>query len=315
MIGVGYLGNFHTEKYTKLPNVELVGVVDANPLRAKEIAAKYHTNAFHSVDDILDRVDAVSIAVPTDQHYEVARKCLEQGIDVLIEKPITHKLWQAEALIDLAKERKCILQVGHLERFNPAIEKMKSSLTHPLFIECHRLHSFVQRGTEVDVVLDLMIHDLDIILDLVQSPVASLDAAGVNVMSDLIDIANVRLKFESGCVANVTASRISMKPMRKIRFFQEDCYVSCDFQTAQVEIYRQVKKQNEKLPEITAETLSLEKKDALEEEIKSFLQAVQTRSRPRVSGEDALRALRLAQSIVDQIHVTVPGRTQPEVRA
>ena len=237
VIGVGYLGNFHCEKYAQHPSVELVSVVDIQEDHAKKIAAHYHTAYTTDYRTLLEghKVDAVSIVTPTDHHYEIARSCLEAGIDVLIEKPITHKVWQAQELVRLAQANGRILQVGHLERFNPAIQKLSTILTRPLFIECHRLHSFVQRGTEVDVVLDLMIHDLDIILSVVRSQVSKIDAVGVAVLSPLIDIANVRLEFHNGCVANITASRVSLKSMRKIRLFQPDCYVSVDFQNASVD--------------------------------------------------------------------------------
>jgi len=304
VIGVGYLGSYHTEKYAKNPAVHLVAVVDIDPQRARKAAERFGV-AFHTdYRKILNQVDAVTISVPTDFHYEIAKTCLESGVDVLVEKPMTEKVWQAERLLDLAKEKGRILQVGHLERFNPAITRAARFLEKPLFIECHRLNSFAGRGTEINVVFDLMIHDLDIILSFVKSKVARMDAVGVPVLSSHMDIANVRLHFETGCVANITASRISLHPMRKMRVFQPDAYVSLDFHKAHVEIYRRIINPSGGLPELKGESLALEKKDALEEEIRSFVKAVSERSCPVVSAESALEALRLADQIVRQIKKT-----------
>ena len=304
VIGVGYLGNYHTEKYAKLPDVELVAVVDTNRDRAKAIADRYQTKFYTNYRDVLDQVQAVSIVVPTEYHYAVTQQCLEAGLDVLVEKPMTKKVWQAEKLLALAKNKKTILQVGHLERFNSAIEHAKTILTKPLFIECHRLNSFVERGTDVDVVLDLMIHDLDIILSLVPSPVLKIDAVGTPVLSGNIDIANVRLRFQNGCVVNLTASRISFNPMRKMRIFQPDAYVSLDFNKANVEIYRTVSDDTYSLPQIKGEQLSLQKKDALEEEIRAFVDAVKKRDDLYSSAERALKALKLADQVVREIKKT-----------
>ncbi|MBI4040386.1 MAG: Gfo/Idh/MocA family oxidoreductase [Deltaproteobacteria bacterium] len=304
VIGVGYLGSFHAEKYSKLPNVRLVGIVDQNKLQAEKVAERYGVSSYEDYHEVLDQVDAVSIAVPTHVHFEIAKTCLLRGIDVLVEKPMTDHVWQAEELIQWSHEKQCILQVGHLERFNPAMVELASILTHPLFVECHRLHAYTVRGTEVDVVLDLMIHDLDIILNLVKSPVAEMDATGVQVLSKWVDIANVRLKFQNGCVANITASRVSLKDMRKMRFFQPDCYVSCDFKQAQCEVVQRIYTVGESLPEIRAKNLSLAKIDVLEEEIKSFLFSVRHRQKPKVTGEEALEALKLAHRIRDQIKIS-----------
>lgn len=313
VIGAGYLGNFHSEKYAQHPSAQLVSVVDIQEERAKDIAAKYHTSHTADYKTLLrdKSVDAVSIVTPTDTHYEIARAFLEAGVDVLIEKPITHKTWQAEELVGLARAEGRILQVGHLERFNPAIQKLSTILTKPFFIECHRLHPFVHRGTEVDVILDLMIHDLDIILNMVPSEVSKIDAVGVAVLSSLIDIANVRLEFKSGCVANITSSRVSLKSMRKIRLFQPDCYVSVDFQEAVIEIYKKTLQEGDRTPELSAETLSLERKDALREEIDAFIGSVQSRTKPLVSGLEALEALKLAQEITENIQQKTPKPLSP----
>ncbi len=305
VIGVGYLGNFHSEKYSKIPDVELVAVIDSNLERAKSIAERY--GAQYGVDfrEILPKVDAVSIVVPTYAHYEVAKVCLESQVDVLVEKPMTQRVWEAQALMTLSEEKKRILQVGHLERFNPALLKATQFLTRPLFIECHRLNSFVERGTDVDVILDLMIHDLDIILNFVKSEVCQIDAMGTPVLSKNIDIASCRIQFQNGCVANLTASRISPNPMRKMRIFQPDGYVSIDFGKAHVNVFRKVIDTHSQIPEIQGEEFPLEKKDALEEEIKSFIASIQNRSQPVVSTRGALEALRLAHQIVDKIKKTM----------
>jgi predicted dehydrogenase len=307
VIGVGYLGTFHAEKYSQLKDVNLIGVVDVDSDRAKAVADRFQTRSFTDYREIVRDAHAVSIVVPTDRHYEIAKECLERGCDVLIEKPMTEKIWQAENLIEIAKSKGAILQVGHLERFNSAIQGASRFLSAPLFIECHRLHSFVERGTDVDVILDLMIHDLDIILSLVRSRVVRIDAIGTPVLSPYIDIANVRLKFESGCVANVTASRVSFSAIRKIRIFQPSAYVSIDFQASSVDIFRKISPK-EKEAELTAERLSFAKGDALSEEISQFIESVKRRTPPLVGGVQAIEALKLADQIHQQIKKTGRGR-------
>ena len=238
VIGVGYLGKFHTEKYSRMDNVQLVGVVDSDRVLAEEVAARFDTRAFADYRDLFGHVDAVSIVVPTEDHFSVATECLNHDLDVLIEKPITATLEQADDLIKIAESRKRVMQIGHLERFNPAVIALKDIVHNPLFIEAHRLSIFKDRSTDVSVVLDLMIHDIDIIMSLVKSEIKSIHAAGAPVICEHADIANVRLEFESGCVANVTASRISTKNQRKIRLFQKDAYVSVDFTTRDITIIR-----------------------------------------------------------------------------
>ncbi len=307
VIGVGYLGTFHAEKYSQLKDVNLIGVVDVDSHRAKAVADRFQTRSFTDYREILRDAQAVSIVVPTDRHYEIAKECLWRGCDVLIEKPMTEKIWQAEELIEIAKSRGAILQVGHLERFNSAIQEASRFLSAPLFIECHRLHSFVERGTEVDVILDLMIHDLDIILSFVRSRVVRIDAVGTPVLSPHVDIANVRLKFESGCVANVTASRISFSAIRKIRIFQPSAYVSIDFQNSSVDICRKISAGRDpkgKEAELTAERLSFPKRDALSEEISAFIKSVKGRTPPLVGGLEAIEALKLADQIRERIKQT-----------
>ncbi len=238
VIGTGYLGKFHADKYSELAESELVGIVDTDYEAAQTISNRLNVPAFKSYEELFDRVDAVSIVVPTELHHKIAKDFLLNGIDVLVEKPMTTTLEEAEDLIVTAKKNKCVLQVGHLERFNAAVLALNNVIKQPLFIESHRLAPFKDRGTDVDVILDIMIHDIDIILNIVGSPVKAIHAVGVPVVSsENNDIANVRLEFESGCVANVTASRISAKEMRKIRIFQHDAYLSIDYAAQQVEVY------------------------------------------------------------------------------
>lgn len=299
VIGVGYLGRFHAQKYAHLEEVELVGVVDAGEERAREVADEVGCQAFTDYRQLLSEVDLVSIVVPTQAHYEVARACLEAGVHILLEKPITQTVAEAEELIDLAARKNLIFQVGHLERFNPAIMALKDVLDQPRFIESHRLAPFKPRGTDVNVVLDLMIHDIDIILSLVGSPVKQINSMGVPVLSPEVDIANARLQFENGCVANVTASRASREAVRKIRIFQADAYISIDYQTRTIEIFR---KDGEGvpvpgLPNVCAEQKSFDQGDALLAEIGDFIASVRDGRPPLVSGEDGKRALELALEI------------------
>ena len=298
VVGVGYLGKFHADKYAVLPDAELVAVCDASEATAREIAAKHGVEALTDPTQLYGKVDAVSIVVPTQLHYEVAKGFLENGIHVLLEKPITATVEQALELVEIAARNKLTFQVGHLERFNPAILALDKVLTQPMFIESQRIAPFNPRGADVSVILDLMIHDIDIILDLVDADVKRIDAKGVAVLSKDIDIANVRLEFESGCVANVTASRAGMKSERKMRLFQHDAYISIDFQNKKVGIHR--KGQKELYPgiaNIESEEQTFDQGDALKAEIESFLHCIQTGSQPKVSGEDGLRALETAIEI------------------
>lgn len=302
VIGVGYLGRFHAEKYAALPHVELVAVVDSDQARATQVAQTLNVEAASDYREILGRVDAVSIAVPTQHHHAIAKECLSGRIHVLLEKPITVTVEQAKELIEVAKENECVLQIGHLERFNPAVMALEEIIARPLFIESHRLALFNPRGTDVSVVLDLMIHDIDIILNLVGSPVHRVDANGVAVLSQGIDIANARLQFENGCVANVTASRVSQKKQRKMRLFQPDAYISIDFQDKRVNIHRKGTEQMYPgIPEITSEELAFDAGDALKSEISAFTKAVLEGIPPVVSGEDGRRALEVAIEISRQL--------------
>jgi len=302
VIGVGYLGKFHAEKYANSPDAELVGVVDTDQDRSREIAARYGVQAGTDYRDLFGRVQAVSIVVPTPLHHAIARECLQQGIDVLLEKPMTTTLAEADELIEIARSKQLVLQVGHLERFNAALLAIKAILKKPLFIESHRIAPFKDRGLEVDVILDLMIHDIDIILNLVNAPVTHIHAVGVPILTSKNDIANVRLQFATGCIANVTASRISVKEMRKIRLFQNDAYLSIDFAAQAVEVFRKLpSEESDGMPNITYDRIEIEQGDSLEQEIKAFLKAVRNREQPEVPGEDGRNALKVALEIVEQI--------------
>ena len=315
VIGVGYLGKFHAEKYSSMKNAQLVGVVDINKSRAENVANALGTRAFNDYRDLFGSVDAVSVVVPTDAHYSVGADFLNQSVDVLIEKPMTTSLEQADKLIKIAESNHRILQIGHLERFNPAVIALKDIVHSPMFIEAHRLSVFKDRSTDVSVVLDLMIHDIDIIMNVVKSEIKSIHAAGVPVICEHADIANVRLEFESGCVANVTASRISIKNQRKIRFFQKDTYVSVDFADREITIIQRGEDNADGslIPGMDVRQLSFSEADALEDELASFVDAVRTRKTPVVSGYAGRKALEVALNIMDQINAAI-GRLGKSIR-
>lgn len=310
VVGVGYLGRHHARIYAEMPDVELVGVADLNRAQADEIAKQYGTRSHTDYQEMIAEVDAVSIASPTVTHYDIARDLLKQGVDVLVEKPITVTLAQAEELVGLGLQNQRILQVGHIERFNGAVRELARLVKNPGFIEVHRLGSFVGRATDVDVILDLMIHDIDIILSLIHSPVREIRAKGVPVITSNVDIANARLEFEDGCVANVTASRVSAHPQRKMRFFQPDTYISLDFQEQKVACYRRIGDPKDFLsgnpPKIIEEKISISKEEPLKVELLSFIDAIRNRSRPLVSGQEGLEALQVASDILREIHASGP---------
>lgn len=298
VVGVGYLGKFHAQKYAQLDSAELVAVCDANLDIAQSIADEHNVPAFTDYQELIGKVDAVSIVVPTQKHYEVAKVFLENNIHVLLEKPITSTVEEATELVQIAEKNKCVFQIGHLERFNPAVLALENELKQPLFIESNRIAPFNPRGADVNVILDLMIHDIDIILDFAKSPVKHIDANGVAVISKGIDIANARITFESGCVANVTASRVSMKSERIMRIFQHDAYISIDFQNKKLAIHN--KGDGEMYPgiaNIESNERTFEQGDALFSEIKSFINAITTNSPPVVSGKAGLLALQTATKI------------------
>ncbi|MEA1923620.1 MAG: Gfo/Idh/MocA family oxidoreductase [Pseudomonadota bacterium] len=310
VIGVGHLGAYHADKYAQLDHVELVGVYDLDRNRALEIATKLSVPAFDDLDELLSQCHVVSIAAPTSAHFELSQKALLQGLDILIEKPITTTEAEAKTLIKLAKEHQCILQVGLLERFNPAFTKTRDFLHNPRFIEVHRLSPFSFRSVDIDVILDLMIHDLDLVHEIIRSPITSIDAVGVPVISSQTDIANVRLHFESGAVANLTASRVSLNPERRIRVFQPDSYFSLDFGNFSATICkRQEGTYIEPLPKITTEELTFPKSDNLLLEIEDFIDAVRRRRKPIISGDEGLLALstaiRIKEKIQEQQHTWI----------
>jgi len=303
VIGCGYLGRFHAQKYASHPEVELVAVVDTNYPRATQLAAETGTHSLSDYRDVYSRAQAASVVVPTPFHYSIAKDLLEHDIHVLLEKPMTTTVDEGNKLIALAHAHNLVLQIGHLERFNPAYLAVEKTVKNPLFIESHRLNSFQERGTDVDVILDIMIHDIDIILNLVNDDVKRIHAVGIPVISSMIDIANARLEFEKGCVVNVTASRISDKSMRKIRIFQHDAYISIDFAAQGVSVYRKIEEEG-KIPYIVSEQLRIEPGDSLKEEIKSFLTSVRTKGEPSVPGEAGIRALNVALEITNQLKRT-----------
>jgi predicted dehydrogenase len=289
VVGTGYLGKFHAAKYAGMAGVELVGVADIDPAAAAAVAEAC--------------VDAVSIVVPTSAHFAVGKDFLEQGVDVLIEKPMTTTLAEADRLIETADRRGLIIQVGHLERFNPAVEALRDIVKRPMFIESHRLSIYKERATDVSVVLDLMIHDIDLISNFARSELQSVHAAGVPVVSGEVDIANARLEFASGCVANVTASRISIKNERKIRLFQKDCYISVNFADRQITIIRKGSEAAGGLiPGMDIQQLSFSQGDALQNELEAFVQSVRQRRTPLVDGRIGRSALQIALNVMDQIN-------------
>ncbi len=300
VIGVGYLGRFHAQKYAMLQDSQLVGVVDTDEYQARKVAEECDTEPFFDYRDIIDMVDAVSIVVPTTFHYQVARDFLMAGKHVLLEKPMTVTVEEADELIRISEEKKAVLQVGHLERFNPAIVTLTQQVDAPLFIEAHRLSGFKPRAIDVDVVLDLMIHDIDIILALVNSPVKEIRAAGVPVLTSRVDIANVRLMFESGCTANLTASRISLKDLRRIRVFQPGRYISADCTDRTNLIVHGEDAINNPMG-IEPQFLEHNQTDNLLEEIKEFISAVRGEKQPTVDGAAGRRALSLATEITQSI--------------
>lgn len=304
VVGVGYLGRFHAQKYAQLPGSRLVAVVDASAEAAAKVGAELGVEALGDYRALAGRVDAVSLAVPTPLHHRIGCELLEQGIHVLIEKPIATTVQEARELIDAARRGGAVLQVGHLERFNPAVVAAVAKLNAPRFVESHRLAPFKQRGSDVSVVLDLMIHDIDLIQELVGAPIQSIDAIGASVFSGEIDIANARIKFEGGCVANTTASRISLKQERKIRIFQDDAYLSIDMQQKILSIIRKkdAAAAVESPAQVSIEEESFDQGDALRDEIQAFLHAVRTRGEPVVTGEDGLRALETATRITELVH-------------
>lgn len=302
VVGIGHLGNYHLQKYQKLESCEIIAVADMFPDCAQKAAEIYKCEAFADYRAMIGKIDAASIAVPTIDHYKVAKDFLAAGVDVLIEKPICATLEEADELIKIADKKKLVLQVGFVERFNPAIMALEKVIRKPLFIESHRLHPFFERGTDVDVILDLMIHDLDIIIKFVNSSITAVEAVGVPILSEKIDIANARISFASGCVANVTASRISGKTMQKVRFFGVEGYHSVDCQKREILSLGKEKNESGQL-QILQNNIEVGSHDPLEEEIRAFIDTVINRSKPLISGEDARKSLALAMEIIKKMKV------------
>lgn len=316
VVGVGHLGNLHAKMYSQIENARLVGVFDVDPQKAQRAAGEYGTKVFRTVEELVDAVDAVSVVTSTVSHFDVAKIALEHGKHTFIEKPITETIDQARSLIAIADAKHLKIQVGHIERFNPAILALESYNLRPLFIESHRLAQFNPRGSDVAVVLDLMIHDIDLILSLVKSPVARIDANGVAVVSDSADIANARIQFQNGCVANVTASRISQQKMRKMRLFQQDAYISIDFAQGLAEVFRLVDEddknatptmllgkidQGTKKRDIIYEQPEVKEVNALKYELEMFISAILNNTEPHVTGNDGMQALEVAREIMTRI--------------
>ncbi len=316
VVGVGHLGSLHAKMLASIPEIALVGVADTDSAKAGALATEYKTQAFPSLEALLDHADAVTIAAPTSAHHELTLRALERGKHVFVEKPITETVAQAGELCSIAAEKNLVLQVGHVERFNPAILALEAYRIDPMFVESHRLAQFNPRGTDVAVVLDLMIHDIDLILSFVHSPVRQLDASGVAVVSDSVDIANARLQFENGCVANVTASRISQRKLRKMRLFQQNGYISIDFSQGIAEVFRLVGEHEEGVEgtlmlgelgsgkhrrKIVYEQPEVKEVNALRYELESFGRCIASGERPVVSGEDGRRALEVANLILQKI--------------
>jgi predicted dehydrogenase len=295
VIGVGHLGSIHARIYHQLETCSLTGICDSNPDRLQAVAHELHVPGFTDFRELLDTVDAVSVAVPTMHHHAVSHECLRRGIHILVEKPFTLTLREADSLIRHARRKKLILQVGHIERFNAAFAATLQLIKEPKFIECHRLSPFPHRSLDVGAVLDIMIHDIDIVLGLVNSPLRRIDAVGVNVLTRFEDIANARLSFRNGCVANLTASRVSDDTMRRIRIFQEDTYISLDYKEARASVYRRDK------GAISKHELPIEKEQPLQKELAAFVDCVRHHHTPLVSGPVARQALAVALDIQHRI--------------
>lgn len=318
VIGVGHLGQHHVRKFTEIPNCEMVGIYDQNQERAAEIAQKYDVRSYPGYEALLDDIEAIDIAVTTVHHFKLAKIALQKGKHLFIEKPITTTLEEADELLALARDKNLKIQVGHIERFNPIVLKIAEEIKDPMFIESHRLAPFTPRGSDVSVVLDLMIHDIDLILSFVKSDLKDIRASGVRILTPNVDIANARLEFDNGAIANVTASRVSLKRERKIRFFQKDTYLSLDFQNKKVTVLKKSKDLKKILPEIllgkrtfsTDELVDLKDidasditKDALYLELESFVDALNSGKEPHVDGEAGTKALKVALCIMDKMKI------------
>ena len=315
VVGVGHLGQHHTKHYTKIKSAKLVGVFDINKAQAKKIAKQFKTKAFNTLNDMLSLVDGVSIVTPTNEHAKIAEKCISHGKHVFIEKPITKTTKEADKIVSLAKKNKVILQVGHIERFNPALTPLKDLIIKPKYIEVQRLAPYMIRGTDIPVVLDLMIHDIDLVLSFINSPVKKIEASGLSIMTNSVDIANARIHFENGSVANITSSRVAKDRVRKIKIFQRNLYITIDFLIGLTEIYRVMDKEKKgtsaiitapleskgKPRQIVYEKPKIKKQDALQMELINFIEAIQGRSKTIVDGVAGREALKVALQIQHKI--------------
>ncbi len=299
VIGAGYLGEFHTQKYIASRYVDLIGIVDTNKKRCKEISNKYNVRTYNNYKDIINEVDAVSIVVPTNFHYRVAKYFINNGKHILIEKPFVNKVNEGNILKNLSREKKTILQIGHIERFNKAFIKLQSKIKNPIFIECNRISPFKIRGTEVDVIMDLMIHDLDIIMSLNKSRIHNIQANGASVLTKKTDIANARITFENGCVCNLSASRISEKIERKMRLFQKNSYFSLDYQACELDSYNKIREG--RMTKIKKSKDVFVENDSLNEEIKSFINCIKNKKEPVVNAVDGINVLKYAMRISNLI--------------
>ncbi len=302
VIGVGHLGREHARIYSSLADATLVAVCDVNETNGRAIAERYGVRFVRDYRDLLSEIEAVSVATPTVNHHEVACACLAAGIGVLVEKPIAGALAEADEMIRIAESKDVVLQVGHIERFNPAFRALQQNITRPRFFEAHRMGIFTPRSLDIDVVMDLMVHELDIIASLVQSEVVKLEAVGIPILTPKVDLANARLEFADGCVANITASRVSGERLRKLRVFQPNEYYSLDYAEQQVIMCRLVPPQSAgALPEIVAGSMDVTKREPLLAEIEEFVSAVRSRTEPKVTGGEGRRALALALEVLTKI--------------
>ncbi len=308
VIGVGHLGSKHAKVYSTLKGAHLVGVCDISEELGQKVAKKYRTTYYSDYHDLFDKVQAVSIAVPTFAHYKIAKECLLAGLHVLIEKPITKTLDEADELLDIARKKKLTIQVGHIERFNSAVLAVDPHISKPKFIECSRLGPFVERAGDIGVVMDLMIHDIDIILSLIPSKVDTIEAMGIRAVSDHEDTANVRITFANKAIADLTASRMAKKPQRTIKIFQENSYILLDYITQTAELFKKGEDDLEKI------RIRVKKDEPLKKELESFVHCVKTQSRPIVSGEEARRALNVAIQITEKIRSKLNEETNPSSR-
>jgi predicted dehydrogenase len=298
VVGAGRLGSLHASKYAAIPGVKLTRVIDVDAARAAHLASRFGADSATDYRGLDHQVDVVTIASPGVTHFEIASHLLRAGCDVLLEKPMAATVEDARALTELAESTDRVVQIGHLERFNPVVNRLRTILNRPRFVECHRLAPFTERGTDVDVVLDLMVHDLDVLMSLTGAEATSVEALGVAVLTDQIDVANARIRFSNGMIANVNTSRVAARRERKIRFFQPDAYISVDYEARRIQIYRKSPPpQGTTFPTISAEQIDLGEADPLADEVASFIAAVRTRSAPAVTARDGLRVIELIERI------------------